>query len=1148
LLATTEDVAWTDTSAADGVTYTYQVYACAGDESSGGSPEKSMAHLSAPTLVSLENAYGGIQVTWSTVSGAESYEIHYKATTGTGYAVYSVTADSGSTQSVTRSLTSGTTYDFYVVACAGDSVSEASETMTILCLKAPTVTLVNVPSGIQLSWSAVTGAEEYDIYRKPENGAYALHATTTDTLWVDADVTDGAAYTYQVYARTDSYTSAGSGEKSLMWLAIPTLLSVENTSGGVQVTWRTVSGAATYRVYYKASTASTFSNYVNATAGSDSTQSVTMNLTGGTSYDFYIAAYASGSLSAASETMTILYLKTPAVTLTKTDTGVQLRWSAITGAEEYQIYRRSGDGAYALLAATEDVTWLDSDITEGVTYTYQVFARADAGVSAGSTEVVYKAGSIAACTITLSATSYTYNGTARKPTVTVKDGSTTLIGGTDYTVAYSDNTNAGTATVTVTGKGNYTGTATVTFTINKASQTVSASIASSGIQAGETTQITASTTGDGALSYQSSNTAIATVSSSGLVTGVAAGATTITVTAASTANYNSATKTVSVTVTEEEATDISTCTITLSATDYTYDGTAKKPAVTVKDGSTTLIGGTDYTVAYSDNTNAGTATVTVTGKGNYTGTATVTFTISKASQTVSAGIASSGIQAGETTQITASTTGDGALSYESSDTAIATVSSSGLVTGITAGAATITVTAASTVNYNAAAKTLDVTVTEQELTAPTITSLYNSTSGVSVGWGAVDGATEYIVWRLNNSSGKWEKCATTTGTTYLSTSPVSGTTYYYAIEAVNGEVTSGRGTQRYILYMATPKVSLENTTSGIKVSWNSVAGATSGYQVYRRTADTDYELLKQVSTSTTSYTDTTAEAGVRYYYIVRSVRGSARSAYASQYITRLTTPTNISVSNTKSGVQVTWSAVTGATSYQVWRKLSGSSSWSKVGTTTDTSYTSTGVTSGKTYVFTVKAVYNSSVSAYNTTGKTIMRLAEPTITLENLVGGLTASWNAVDGAEGYKLYRRSETGSYVLVATLDADTLTYTDKAAAAGVVYYYRVQAYNGSYTSSWTSQFNRRIGHTTLKLAKGEDGVVLTWTESGGCTGYYIYRMNEDGSYTRIKTITSADTQTWTDTDVDLTSGNVYTYIVRGYNGSSLGSYTPQKTSDFF
>ncbi|MCD8383335.1 MAG: leucine-rich repeat domain-containing protein, partial [Clostridiales bacterium] len=86
----------------------------------------------------------------------------------------------------------------------------------------------------------------------------------------------------------------------------------------------------------------------------------------------------------------------------------------------------------------------------------------------------------------------------------------------------------------------------------------------------------------------------------------------------------------------------------------------------------------------------------------------------------------------------------------------------------------------------------ETTITE--LTAPTITSLYNATNGVSVGWDAVDGAAEYIVWRLNNSTGKWEKCATTTGTTYLSTSPVSGTTYYYAIEAVNGDVTSGRGT------------------------------------------------------------------------------------------------------------------------------------------------------------------------------------------------------------------------------------------------------------------------------------------------------------------------------------------------------------------
>ena len=59
----------------------------------------------------------------------------------------------------------------------------------------------------------------------------------------------------------------------------------------------------------------------------------------------------------------------------------------------------------------------------------------------------------------------TYTGEAITPTVTVKDGETTLSAGTDYTVAYSNNVNTGTATVTVTGMGNYSGTATANFTI-----------------------------------------------------------------------------------------------------------------------------------------------------------------------------------------------------------------------------------------------------------------------------------------------------------------------------------------------------------------------------------------------------------------------------------------------------------------------------------------------------------------------------------------------------------------------------------------------------------------------------------------------------------------------------------------------------------
>lgn len=67
--------------------------------------------------------------------------------------------------------------------------------------------------------------------------------------------------------------------------------------------------------------------------------------------------------------------------------------------------------------------------------------------------------------------------------------------------------------------------------------------------------------------------------------------------------------------------------ITLSDTAYIYDGKAKKPTVTVKDGSTKLKKGTHYTVSYKNNKKVGDATVTIKGKGKYAGTVTQTFTI-----------------------------------------------------------------------------------------------------------------------------------------------------------------------------------------------------------------------------------------------------------------------------------------------------------------------------------------------------------------------------------------------------------------------------------------------------------------------------------------------------------------------------------------
>ena len=162
--------------------------------------------------------------------------------------------------------------------------------------------------------------------------------------------------------------------------------------------------------------------------------------------------------------------------------------------------------------------------------------------------------------------------------------------------------------------------------------------------------------------------------------------------------------------------NISSSVISLSYANTVYDGQAKQPKVTVTDGKTVLTEGTDYKVAYSNNVNAGTATITITGQDTYTGTVKKTFTITKASQTVAVQPSESTVAIGKSVQVKSTTNGDGTVQYKSKDSGIATVSKTGLVTGISAGQTTISVTAAETENYLPASK--DITITVEEVSSP----------------------------------------------------------------------------------------------------------------------------------------------------------------------------------------------------------------------------------------------------------------------------------------------------------------------------------------------------------------------------------------------------------------------------------------------
>ena len=236
---------------------------------------------------------------------------------------------------------------------------------------------------------------------------------------------------------------------------------------------------------------------------------------------------------------------------------------------------------------------------------------------------------ISGATVTLASSSYTYNGSAKTPSVTVRLNGVTLTKNTDYTVSYSNNTNAGTATVTITGKGSYSGTVTKTFTINAKSITSSTVTLSSSLYvysgSAKTPTPTVKITLNGSSVTLTNGTDYTVTYSNNINAGTA------TVTITGTGNYKG-TKTKTFTINPKT---IAFGTATLAATSYTYSGSAIRPSVTLRVNGKTLTSGTDYTVSYSSNNAIGTAAVTITGTGNYKGTITKSFTIKPAQVTIS---------------------------------------------------------------------------------------------------------------------------------------------------------------------------------------------------------------------------------------------------------------------------------------------------------------------------------------------------------------------------------------------------------------------------------------------------------------------------------------------------------------------------------
>ena len=314
---------------------------------------------------------------------------------------------------------------------------------------------------------------------------------------------------------------------------------------------------------------------------------------------------------------------------------------------------------------------------------------------------------------------------------------------------------------------------------------------------------------------------------------------------------------------------------------------------------------------------------------------------------------------------------------------------------------------------------------------------------------------------------------------------------------------------------AAPVVKLGNSATSGKpmLTWNAVYGATS-YRIYRSTSrGSGYSLLG--TGTATSYTNTGAKAGTTYYYRVKACNDAGLSPYSNivsgkvKSVTPKPSAPVVKIGNSASSGKpmLTWNAVSGATSYKVYRATSQNGTYSLLGTVTATSYTNTGAKAGVTYYYKVKAVNSAGESAYSNTVSGRATVTTLTMGHSSTSGKPQLTWKAVSGAASYKVYRStSKNGAYSVINTTKA--LTYTNTGAALGTTYYYKVEALNAAGKSMGFSDVVE--GKVAPVLAVGYSSVSgkpqLTWKAVPGATEYQVYRSTQQNSgYTKINTTTA-------------------------------------------
>ena len=456
--------------------------------------------------------------------------------------------------------------------------------------------------------------------------------------------------------------------------------------------------------------------------------------------------------------------------------------------------------------------------------------------------------------------------------------------------------------------------------------------------------------------------------------------------------------------------------------------------------------------------------------------------------------------------------------------------------------------------------------------APTNLTATPGNGQIVLAWTAsTGGAVSYQVLRGTKTGGPYTAIATPTSTGYTDTGLINGTTYYYVVTASNGSCSSANSTEASAAPVCTPpSVPTITATPGdgqVVLSWTAATGGAVSYVVSRGTVSGGPYGTVVASPTGTTFTDQTVVNGTTYYYVVSSSNGTCQSLPSTQASATpvaactLVAPTGVTATAGNQQVTLNWTAVTGATSYNIGRSTTTGTGYASAGTVTapTVTFVDTGATlplsNGTKYYYVITASNTTCTSPTSTEVSATPACVPPTVptgvtaTANTGNGNIAVSWGTVAGATGYTVSRGTSASGPFIAVSSNQTAATYTDSTGlTAGTTYFYVVSASSaaGTCASGNSTPAVSAMSCTLppvpigLTATGGNAQVALIWTASTGATSYNVLRGTASGGpYTSIATPTTASY-----TDTGRTNGTTYYYVVTARNGANNACVSAQSS----